>query len=60
MEKQTESGGAEAESLPKGRVWLFAAALGIYYAVYYVYFSLRVSEYFRDLLRHFSFFRKLF
>ena len=39
---------------------LFVVLLGAYYAVYYVFFALRVSEYFRDVLRHFAFVRRLF
>ena len=39
---------------------LFVVLLGVYYAVYYVFFALRVSEYFRDVLKHFAFVRRLF
>jgi len=38
---------------------LFVVLLGLYYGVYYVFFSLRVSEYFKDVLKHFSFVRRL-
>lgn len=39
---------------------LFVALTAAYYVVYYVFFVMRVREYFRDLLLHFPFFRKLF
>ena len=42
------------------RALLFILAAAGYYVVYYVFFAMRVGEYFRDLLLHFSFFRKLF
>jgi hypothetical protein len=51
---------AEEVSPPASRALLFLALAAAYYVVYYVFFALRVREYFRDLLLHFPFFRKLF
>ena len=42
------------------RALVFVALAAAYYVVYYVFFAMRVGEYFRDLLLHFPFFRKLF
>lgn len=42
------------------RAALFVLLLGLYYAAYYVVFAGRLSEYYRDLLSHFAFFRRLF
>jgi len=42
------------------RALLFVALAAAYYVVYYVFFVMRVREYFRDLLLHFPFFRNLF
>lgn len=60
MEEPREGAEAAAGPISSRRVRLFVAAVAAYYAVYYVVFSHRVAEYFRDLLRHFSFFRRLF
>lgn len=49
------------EASPAGpRAAIFILLLVAYYAVYYVFFSLRLSEYFRDLMSHFAFFRRIF
>lgn len=45
---------------PERRATLFVLLLGLYYAVYYAVFAQRLSEYFRDLVNHFAFFRRLF
>lgn len=46
---------------PSGRhAALFGILLAAYYIVYYYFFTLRVSEYFRDILKHFPFVRRLF
>ena len=42
------------------RARLFVLLAAAYYLVYYVFFAMRLREYFRDLLLHFPFFRKLF
>lgn len=39
---------------------LFVAFLVVYYGIYFIFFTLRVSEYFRDVLRHFGFVRRFF
>lgn len=56
------NGEPAADEAPPSRALasLFVALLVAYYGVYYVFFSLRVSEYFRDILRHFAFVRRLF
>ena len=51
---------AEEGPPPRALAALFVVLLVAYYGVYYVFFSLRVSEYFRDVLRHFAFVRRLF
>ena len=51
---------AEEGPPSKTLVPLFLGFLVLYYGVYSVFFSLRVSEYFRDILRHFAFVRRLF
>ena len=38
----------------------FLAVLGAYYVIYYILFAQRVVEYFKDILRHFEFVRRLF
>jgi hypothetical protein len=63
MEDQIGNGGSGAAppSPPsRPRAHLFVAILGLYYALYYVLFAGRVSEYMGDLLRHFAFVRRLF
>lgn len=55
----TGKAGEEAPP-PASRALLFVALAAAYYLVYYVFFALRLREYFRDLLLHFPFFRKLF
>ena len=42
------------------RALVFVLVTAAYYLVYYVFFAMRLREYFRDLLLHFPFFRKLF
>lgn len=39
---------------------LFAGLLALYYAVYYLVFAGRLSEYFGDVLKHFGFVRRFF
>jgi hypothetical protein len=47
------------ESAPsRRRAALFVGLLVAYYAVYYYFFSLRILEYARDILRHFPFVRR--
>jgi hypothetical protein len=47
------------ESAPSSRrAALFVGFLVAYYAVYYYFFSLRILEYARDILRHFAFVRR--
>jgi hypothetical protein len=55
------TGDAGADEGPPSRrlAALFVILLGLYYGVYYIFFSLRVSEYFKDVLKHFSFVRRL-
>jgi hypothetical protein len=60
MEDQIGNGGAGAAPPSRPRTLLFVAALGLYYALYYVLFAGRVSEYMGDLMRHFAFVRRLF
>ena len=59
MEEQ-QVGGEEGKDRrsPRGAV-LFVAALAAYYALYYWMFAGRVGEYFGDLVKHFSFVRRL-
>ena len=51
--------GGEAPPAPS-RALLFVALAAVYYLTYYVFFAMRLREYFRDLLLHFPFFRKYF
>jgi hypothetical protein len=55
----TAKAGEEAPPPASRALWFVVLAAG-YYVVYYVFFAMRVREYFRDLLLHFPFFRKLF
>lgn len=45
---------------PRWKPAAFLAALAAYYAVYYVLFTQKVVEYFKDVFRHFEFVRRLF
>jgi len=60
MADPTAGEGARAAAPSGPRALLFVLLGAAYYAVYYVFFAQRLSEYFRDLLRHFTFFRRLF
>jgi len=60
MAELDEAGKVEEAPPAPPRALLFVALAAAYYLVYYVFFVMRVREYFRDLLLHFSFFRKLF
>ena len=58
---EDDGAGKVGEQPPSAsRAALFVALAAVYYGVYYVFFAMRVGEYFRDLLLHFPFFRKLF
>lgn len=56
------NGDADAGVAPPGgvRAAVFVAMLAAYYLVYYIFFALRLQQYFRDLMSHFGFFRRLF
>lgn len=56
------SGMETAQRSPCGprRVAVFAALCAVYYAAYFVVFAIRVGDYWRDILRHFPFARRLF
>lgn len=45
---------------PRRRAAAFVLLLAAYYAVYAYFFSLRLLEYFRDILMHFPFVRRYF
>ena len=55
-------GGAGAGDVPPSirRTFAFILFLGVYYVVYYFFFARRLADYFRDLVGHFEFFRRLF
>jgi len=57
-----QDGAGKAGETPPvaSRALLFVALAASYYLAYYVFFAMRLREYFRDLLLHFPFFRKLF
>jgi hypothetical protein len=60
MAEEEEIGDAGEAPPAASRATLFVLLASAYYLVYYAFFAMRLREYFRDLLLHFPFFRKLF
>jgi hypothetical protein len=60
MADQDGAGNAGEAPPSASRALLFVLLAGAYYLVYYFFFVMRLREYFRDLLLHFPFFRRLF
>jgi hypothetical protein len=60
MAEQEGTGNVGEAPPAASRAMLFVLLAAVYYLVYYVFFAMRLREYFRDLLLHFPFFRKLF
>ena len=60
MAEQDGTGNVGEGPPAASRALLFVVLAVAYYLIYYFFFAMRVGEYFRDLLLHFPFFRKLF
>ena len=60
MADQDGDGNVGEAPLASSSALLFVLLAAAYYLAYYVFFAMRLREYFRDLLLHFPFFRKLF
>lgn len=60
MADQDGTGTAGEAPPAPSRALAFLVLAVAYYLVYYVFFAMRLQEYFRDLLMHFPFFRNLF
>lgn len=59
MVDQDDPGHAREAPPAPSRALGFILLAAAYYLVYFVFFGMRVREYFRDLLLHFPFFRNL-
>jgi hypothetical protein len=58
MVESTQETETERPDPPRRGVAAFVTLLVLYYVAYSLIFAQRLSEYFRDLVRHFEFFRR--